>query len=93
VPARRGDINKWDTFRRQDGSVFVEWDRNLIWFSSNSVGEQEGGLYCMSTPLLGKPILEPRKVTRWTVPHINIGWDDQTPRAARFGRGLSQVAG
>jgi hypothetical protein len=92
VPARRGDINKWNTFRRQDGGVFVEWDRNLIWFSSNYIGEEEGGLYCMSCPALGKPILEPRKVTRWTVPHINVGWDDQTPRTVYLGRSLRQMS-
>jgi hypothetical protein len=86
VPARDGDINKWDTWRRQDTSVFVEHDRNLIWVRDNS------GLYCMSTPLLGKPVLEPRRVTRWTVPHINAGWDDQTPKTVYFGRSLSQMA-
>lgn len=62
VPARDGDINKWATWRRQDTSVFIEWDRNLIWVGSNE------GVYCMSCPALGKPVLEPRKVTRWMVP-------------------------
>ena len=45
----------------------------------------------MSTPALGKPILEPRRVTRWTHPWLNAGWDDQTPSAFYFGRSLSQM--
>jgi len=85
VPARDGDLNDWPTWRRQDVSVFIEWDRNLIWCKANS------GVYCMSTPLLGEPVLEPRKVERWTVPHINAGWDDDTPSAVYFGRGQRQM--
>jgi len=91
VPPRRGDINDWETFRRADISVYVEWDRNLIWCSTNYLGEPNGELYCLSTPALGKPILEPRKVERWTLPSINAGWDDQTPKAFYFGRSTSQM--
>lgn len=81
-----GDINKWDTWRRSGCEfVFVEWDRNLIWAGTHE------GVYCLSCPALGKPVLEPRRVERWSVPHINVGWDDQTPRSAYFGRGLSQM--
>jgi hypothetical protein len=91
VPPRRGNMNEWETWRRADVSVYVEWDRNLIWCSSVYLGEPHGELYCLSTPLLGKPILEPRKVERWTLPFINEGWDDQTPKSAYFGRGISQM--
>ncbi|MGF9824307.1 hypothetical protein ABE430_09375 [Brevibacillus agri] len=31
-------------------SIFVEWDRNLIWAFSNH------GIYVLSTPLLGEPV-------------------------------------
>ncbi len=90
VPSRRGKIEDWNTWWRSDVNVFVEWDRNLIWVSDGA-GNPGGGLYCMSSPALGKPILEPRPVTRWTYPHLNKGWDDQTPTAVYFGRSLSQL--
>jgi hypothetical protein len=41
--------------------------------------------------LLGKPILEPRKVEKWSVPYCNVGFDDQTPKSVYFGRSLSEV--
>jgi hypothetical protein len=33
------------------------------------------GVYCLSTPALGKPVLEPTKVNQWSAPHLNAGWD------------------
>jgi hypothetical protein len=33
------------------------------------------GTYCMSTPSLGDPVLEARKIESWTVAHANVGWD------------------
>jgi hypothetical protein len=94
VPPRRGDINdptKFESWRRADVSVFVEWDRNLIWLSTGYLGDQNGEVFCLSTPALGKPVLEPRKVERWTAPHINAGWDDRTPRSVYLARSLSQM--
>ena len=86
VPPRDGDIAKYETWwRGTTENVFVEWDRNLIW-----IGTHEGS-YCLSCPALGKPITEPTKVTRWTVPPCNNGWDAQTPTAFYFGRGQSQM--
>ena len=86
VPSRDGDIDKWNTWFRGTGeNVFVEWDRNLIWFTTHE------GLYCMSTPFLGKPILDPQKVEKWSVPYCNVGFDDQTPKSVYFGRSLSEV--
>lgn len=90
VPPVQGEITgtdaNWESWRRGTSeSVFVEWDRNLIWLATHE------GTYCLSTPALGKPILEPRKVQKWTVPHVNVGWDDQTAKAFYFGRSLSQM--
>ncbi len=86
VPAKTGDIEKWFTWQRNpEVFAFIEWDRNLIWASDSS------NLYCLSTPLLGKPVLEPRKVEKWAVPHVNVGWDDQTPTSVYFGRPLSRM--
>lgn len=86
VPKRDGDIESYQSwFRGTAESVFVEWDRNLIWLSTHE------GTYCLSSPALGKPVLEPRKVDRWSVPHVNVGWDDATPATAYFGRGTSHM--
>jgi hypothetical protein len=86
VPPRDGEMNDFESWRRGTSEmIFVEWDRNLIWLSTHE------GLYCLSTPSLGKPVLEPRKVTQWSVPHLNVGWDDQTPRSVYFGRSLSEM--
>lgn len=86
VPRRTGDINDYMSwYRGTSETVFVEWDRNLIWLGTHE------GTYCCSSPALGKPILEPRRIERWTVAHGNRGWDDQTPRTFFFGRSLRQL--
>jgi hypothetical protein len=87
VPPRDGDMNKYETWwRGTTENVFVEWDRNLIW-----IGTHEG-TYCLSCPALGKPVLEPRKIDKWSLAHCNKGWDDQTAATFYFGRSLSQMA-
>ncbi len=86
VPPRDGDINNYESWwRGTTENVFVEFDRNLIW-----IGTHEGS-YCLSCPALGKPVTEPTKVAKWSVPHCNVGWDDQTARSFYFGRSLSQM--
>ncbi len=71
VPPRESDISNYgDWFRDGAESVFVEWDRNLIWLGTHT------GTYCLSAPALGTPVLEARRIERWTVPHGNLGWDD-----------------
>jgi hypothetical protein len=86
VPPRDGDINKYETWwRGTTENVFVEFDRNLIW-----IGTHEG-TYCLSCPALGKPVTEPTKVKNWSIPHCNLGWDDQTATHFYFGRSLSQM--
>jgi hypothetical protein len=88
VPPRDGEIDKYESWwRGTSEDVFVEWDRNLIW-----LGTHEGS-YCLSTPALGKPVLEPRKVQKWSVAHCNVGWDDQTAASVYFGRSLSEMGG
>lgn len=86
VPARDGNIEEYSTWwRGTSESTFVEWDRNLIWLATHA------GTYCLATPALGKPVLEPRKIDHWTLPFLNAGWDDATSAAVYFGRGLSQL--
>jgi len=87
VPPRDGEIDKYISWwRGTTENVFVEWDRNLIW-----IGTHEG-TYCLSCPALGKPVLEPTKVQKWSIPFCNVGWDDQTPSAFYLGRGLSRMS-
>jgi hypothetical protein len=31
-------------------------------------------------------------VTRWSLPHVTVEWNDQTPKTVSFGRGLSDLA-
>jgi hypothetical protein len=89
VSPRTGELSDWASWRTGGlSALFVEYDRNLIW---SAPLEAAGSLYCLSTPLLGKPILEPRKVTNWTMAQINGGWDDQTPRSVYLGRSRSRT--
>ncbi len=86
VPPHEGEIENYESWwRGSTENVFVEWDRNLIW-----IGTHEGS-YCLSCPALGKPVLEPRKVERWSVPHCNVGWDDGAPKAFYFGSPANRV--
>jgi hypothetical protein len=86
VPPLEGEINNYESWwRGTTENVFVEFDRNLIW-----IGTHEGS-YCLSCPALGKPMTEPAKVAKWSIPHCNVGWDDQTARSFYFGRSLSQM--
>ena len=47
--------------------IFVEWDRKLIWVGSDT------GLYLVSTPELGKPVLAAMEVEEWSLPALNEG--------------------
>ena len=70
VPPRDGEIDNYMSWRRGTSeAVFIEWDRNLIWLSTHA------GVYCLSAPFLGAPVLEPMVVSQWSVPHVNVGWD------------------
>jgi len=70
VPPRDGEMNDYLSWRRgTTEAVFIEWDRKLIWVSTHA------GLYCLSAPFLGEPVLEPMAVEQWSVPHVNVGWD------------------
>ncbi|OZI26744.1 hypothetical protein CAL26_05335 [Bordetella genomosp. 9] len=70
VPARDGDIHDYMSWRRGTSeAVFIEWDRKLIWLSTHA------GLYLLSAPFLGEPVLKPMAVEQWSVPHVNVGWE------------------
>jgi len=67
IPPQAGEWNDSDSHNRDVDVIFVEWDRKLIWVGSLT------GLYCISTPLLGDPVLEPMRVSEWALPHLNRG--------------------
>lgn len=70
LPPRGGEMDNYNSWRRGDTeTVFIEWDRNLIWVGTHA------GTYCLSSPALGRPVLQRREIERWTVPHGNRGWD------------------
>ena len=48
-------------------SVLIEWDRKLIHVFADS------GLYILSSPVLGDPILGPLKPKSWTPRGLNAG--------------------
>jgi len=86
VPPHNGEMDDYESWwRGTSENVFVEWDRNLVWLGTHE------GTYCLSCPALGKPVTEPTKVAKWTVPR-NTGWDDQTAKAFYFGRSTSQMS-
>jgi hypothetical protein len=80
VPEQGGKDTHWvpltgpmDEGIRTVDNVFIEWDRKLIWAATDS------GLYLLSAPALGKPVLTPMPVREWTQPSINTGWQDFKP--------------
>ena len=54
-------------------NVFIEWDRKLIWAATDS------GLYLLSAPALGDPVLSPMPVREWALPSINKGFRNFKP--------------
>jgi hypothetical protein len=80
VPEQGGKDTHWvpltgpmdETIRTVD-NVFIEWDRKLIWAATDS------GLYLLSAPALGKPMLIPMPVREWTLPSINAGFQNFKP--------------
>jgi hypothetical protein len=67
IPPQAGQIDSRESHERSTDSVFVEWDRNLIWLATNN------GLYLLASPELGEPVIEARAVTEWSLPGLNVG--------------------
>ena len=60
-------IDEAQSFSRPVDNVFVEWDRRLIYAGTTN------GLYILSCPALGTPVLENAPVREWTMPGLNAG--------------------
>jgi hypothetical protein len=67
IPPQGGDLKKFGSYDRTVDNVFIEWDRNIIWTATDT------GLYALSCPNLGKPILDPMPVTEWSLDRLNEG--------------------
>ncbi len=67
VPPQAGTIDAPKTHERSADSVFIEWDRRLIWLGSSS------GLHLLSSPELGEPVLRAMPVKEWSLPGLNRG--------------------
>jgi len=60
-------LKQFGSYDRTVDNVFIEWDRNIIWTATDT------GLYALSCPNLGKPILDPMPVTEWSLEKLNEG--------------------
>ena len=67
IPPQPGHLDEYLSYPRDAGAVFIEWDRNIMWCGTGT------GLYCVTTPALGKPNFEPMAVKEWTLPGLNVG--------------------
>lgn len=67
IPPQGGDLSNFASWNRTVDNVFVEWDRKVIYCAADT------GIYVLSCPNLGKPILDPMAVTEWSLPHLNEG--------------------
>ncbi len=70
IPAQGGDIDDIESYFRDTDAVFIEWDRRLVWVGTYI------GLVLLSTPLLGEPVFEPVPVTEWSMPAVNVGFEE-----------------
>jgi hypothetical protein len=67
-----GDLRKkcddeGNSYNRPTDTMFAEWDRNLIYAGTTT------GLYILSTPALGKPVLGAMPAREWSLPGLNAG--------------------
>jgi len=69
IPPQGGELDVFGSYVRDTDNVFIEWDRRLIWALTNT------GIYLLSCPDLGEPVLEPMEVTEWALPNLNAGHD------------------
>jgi len=56
-----------NSYDRPVDTITVEWDRNLIYAGTTT------GLYILSSPAMGKPVLGPMPVREWSLPGLNVG--------------------
>ena len=67
IPPQAGRWEEPDSHARDSEMLYVEWDRKLMWVGSLT------GLYLVTSPLLGEPLLKPMAVEQWALPNMNEG--------------------
>ena len=67
IPGQAGTLDDYLSYPRDTDAVFVEWDRKLMWVGTGT------GIYLVTSPLLGKPVLQPMRVAEWSIPGLNEG--------------------
>jgi hypothetical protein len=67
VPPQSGHLDQYDSYPRDTDNVFIEWDRKLMWVGTGT------GIYLITSPLLGAPVLKPMKIAEWVLPGLNAG--------------------
>ncbi len=67
IPPQPGSLDDYLSYPRDTDNVFVEWDRRLMWVATGT------GIYLITSPALGKPMLEPMPVKQWSLPGLNVG--------------------
>jgi len=67
VPPQGGSEDAPESYERGSDSVFVEWDRRLVWLATDT------GLYLLASEDLGPPVLEARPVDHWSPEGLNVG--------------------
>jgi hypothetical protein len=65
IPPQGGDVDVPGSYTRNTDNVFIEWDRKLIWTATDT------GLYLLTSPKLGDPVLEPQVVSEWNLEDLN----------------------
>ncbi len=67
IPPQPGSLDDYLSYPRDTDAVFVEWDRKLMWVGAGT------GIYLVTSPLLGKPVLRPMRVAEWALAGLNQG--------------------
>lgn len=65
IPPQGGTPGEPRSFTRNTDNVFIEWDRKLIWTATDT------GLYLLTTPELGDPVLEAMPIEEWALKGLN----------------------
>ncbi|MFC1795639.1 LVIVD repeat-containing protein [Pseudomonadota bacterium] len=65
IPPQGGDLETPGSYTRNTDNVFIEWDRKLIWVATDT------GLYLVTSPALGEPVLRAMPVSEWTLDELN----------------------
>src|SRR5262249_56969993 len=66
IPPQPGGLDDYLSYPRDTDNVFVEWDRQLMWVGAGT------GLYLVTSPALGKPVLHPISLAESTHPRPNL---------------------